>query len=88
MGAGHEFDFKGVYLKGAYFIHALRNKIGDAGFFTAMRGIQREHAGGNLSMNGLRDLLEDDRCRPDELLARVGAADPSAIAREPVPGDL
>ena len=41
MGPGHEFDGAGVYLKGAFFMHALRNKIGDAAFFEAMRGIQR-----------------------------------------------
>jgi aminopeptidase N len=59
MGPGHEFDFKGVYLKGSFFVHALRNKIGDDAFFAAMREIQAEHAGGNLSMNDLRDILED-----------------------------
>jgi aminopeptidase N len=59
MGPGHEFDFKGVYLKGGFFIHALRNKIGDDAFFTAMQEIQAEHGGGNLSMNDLRTILED-----------------------------
>jgi aminopeptidase N len=58
MGAGHEFDFEGVYAKGTFFVHALRNEIGDDAFFAAMREIQAEHAGGNLSMDGLRDLLE------------------------------
>lgn len=57
MGAGHEFDY-GVYVKGPYFMHALRNKIGDARFFAAMREIQRQHAGGNMGMLGLRDALE------------------------------
>ena len=57
MGAGHEFDAP-VYVKGKYFVHALRNKIGDARFFRAMRAIQHDRAGGNLSMNGLRDQLE------------------------------
>jgi aminopeptidase N len=59
MGPGHEFDFNGVYVKGTFFVHALRNKVGDDAFFAAMRGIQAEHARGNLSMNGLRTLLED-----------------------------
>ena len=59
MGPGHEFDFKGVYLKGSFFVHALRNKIGDDEFFAAMRAIQAEHAGGNLSMDDLRTILED-----------------------------
>jgi aminopeptidase N len=58
MGAGHEFDGAGVYLKGAFFVHALRNKIGDAAFFKAMKGIQRDRAGGNMSMIGLRNSLE------------------------------
>jgi len=58
MGAGNEFDYQGVYLKGTYFVHALRNKVGDGPFFAAMRQIQREHAGGNLSMPKLRTLLE------------------------------
>ncbi len=57
MGANHEFDTP-VYVKGKFFLHALRNKVGDAQFFRAMRGIQRDKAGGNLSMNGLRDQLE------------------------------
>ncbi len=57
MGAGHEFDSIGVYLKGAFFVHALRNKVGDRAFFRAMRGIQRDKAGGNMSMTGLRDAL-------------------------------
>jgi aminopeptidase N len=57
MGAGHEFDFEGVYLKGSYFVHALRNKIGDHAFFRAMRAIQRQRAGANMSMLDLRDAL-------------------------------
>ena len=57
MGAGHEFDAP-VYVKGKFFVHALRNKIGDVRFFRAMRAIQHDKAGGNLSMNGLRDQLE------------------------------
>ena len=57
MGAGHEFDAP-VYVKGKFFVHALRNKVGDVRFFRAMRGIQKDFAGGNLSMNGLRDQLE------------------------------
>jgi aminopeptidase N len=59
MGPGHEFDFKGVYEKGGFFVHALRNKIGDDAFFQAMQEIQSEDAGGNLSMDDLRSLLED-----------------------------
>jgi aminopeptidase N len=58
MGAGHEFDFQGVYLKGAFFVHALRNKIGDKAFFRAMQAIQRQRGGGNMSMLDLRDALE------------------------------
>lgn len=57
MGAGHEFDFP-VYVKGKYFVHALRNKIGDERFFRAMRTIQRRHGGGTLSMVGWRNALE------------------------------
>jgi aminopeptidase N len=59
MGAGNEFVFEGVYLKGTYFVHALRNLIGDDEFFAAMRGIQAELAGGNVSMNEWRDLLAE-----------------------------
>ena len=59
MGAGKEFDFDGVYLKGTYFVHALRNKIGDDAFFAAMQEIQAEYAGGNISMLDLRDILQD-----------------------------
>lgn len=59
MGAGNEFEFQGIYLKGTYFVHALRNKIGDTRFFAAMKEIQAERAGGNVSMNGLVDQLED-----------------------------
>ncbi|MFN8196613.1 MAG: M1 family metallopeptidase [Nocardioidaceae bacterium] len=57
MGAGHEFDAP-VYVKGAFFVHALRNKIGDARFFRAMRTIQHRRGGGVLSMNGWRTALE------------------------------
>jgi aminopeptidase N len=39
-------------------VHALRNKVGDARFFAAMRRIQRRHAGGNMSMLGLRNALQ------------------------------
>jgi aminopeptidase N len=57
MGPGHEFDYA-VYYKGPFFVHALRNKLGDVRFFSAMRRIQRQHAGGNMSMLQLRDALE------------------------------
>jgi aminopeptidase N len=59
MGAGNEFVYQGVYLKGAYFVHALRNLIGDDEFFAAMTGIQAERGGGNMSMLDLRDTLAD-----------------------------
>ncbi len=58
MGPGHEFDGPGVYYKGILFLHALRRLLGDDAFFSALQGIQRGHAGGNLSMIGLRDELE------------------------------
>jgi aminopeptidase N len=58
MGPGHEFDYKGVYVKGGYFVHALRSKIGADALFAAMREIQADHGGGNLSMIDLRNLLE------------------------------
>ncbi len=58
MGPGHEFDGPGVYYKGTFFLHALRRKLGDAAFFSALRGIQRDDVGGNLSMNDLRAQLE------------------------------
>lgn len=58
MGPGHEFDRAGVYYKGTFFLHALRNKLGDDVFFSAMRAIQRDEAGGNISMLGLRDQLQ------------------------------
>ncbi len=57
MGPGNEFNAP-VYVKGKYFVHALRNKIGDARFFRAMRGIQRTRGGGVLSMNAWRNTLE------------------------------
>lgn len=57
MGAGHEFDWP-VYVKGKYFVHALRNKIGDERFFKAMRTIQRRYGGGHLSMVAWRDALQ------------------------------
>ena len=57
MGPGNEFNAP-VYTKGKFFVHALRNKIGDARFFRAMRAIQRRYGGGDLSMNGWRDALE------------------------------
>ncbi len=57
MGAGNEFDDP-VYVKGKFFVHALRNKVGDARFFRAMRAIQRDEGGGNMSMNGWRNQLE------------------------------
>ncbi len=57
MGPDHEFDFA-VYVKGKFFVHALRNKVGDRRFFSAMRSIQRNFAGGNISMNALRNHLE------------------------------
>ncbi len=58
MGPGHEFDGPGVYYKGTFFLHALRRLLGDEAFFSALQGIQRDYAGGNLSMTGLRDELE------------------------------
>jgi aminopeptidase N len=57
MGAGHEFDSP-VYVKGKFFVHALRNKVGERRFFRAMRALQRARGGGNLSMNAWRDELE------------------------------
>lgn len=57
MGPRHEFEFP-VYIKGRYFVHALRNKIGDHRFFEAMKGIQQTRAHGNMSMLELRDALE------------------------------
>jgi aminopeptidase N len=60
MGPGHEFDGPGVYFKGQWFLHALRNKLGTAAFFSALREIQRTYANRNLSMIGLRDRLEKD----------------------------
>lgn len=58
MGAGNEFDYAGVYQKGAYFEHALRRKIGnDETYFGALQGIQRDFAGGNMSMIQFRDEL-------------------------------
>jgi aminopeptidase N len=58
MGAGHEFDAPGVYTKGAYFVHALRRKIGnDGAFFGALQQIQKAFAGRNLSMLQFRDQL-------------------------------
>ncbi len=59
MGPGHEFDGPGVYYKGTFFLHALRRLLGDDAFFSSLQGIQRDHAGGNLSMIGLRDELEN-----------------------------
>ncbi len=58
MGPGNEFDFGGVYLKGTYFLHALRAKLGSQVLFSSLRAIQREYAGANLSMLGLRNELE------------------------------
>lgn len=58
MGPGREFTYAGVYLKGAYFVHALRNKVGDVAFFRAMRALQQRRAGDNMSMGGLREALE------------------------------
>lgn len=56
MGPGNEFTFAGVYVKGAYFEHALRRKIGDdATYFAALQGIQHDFAGKNMSMLELRD---------------------------------
>jgi aminopeptidase N len=58
MGPGHEFDFAGVYLKGSFFEHALRRKIGDdTSYFAALRGIQHDFAEGNMSMVELRNEL-------------------------------
>lgn len=57
MGAGNEFGY-GVYVKGTYFLHALRNKVGDRQFFEAMQAIQRERAGGNMSMIEWREAME------------------------------
>jgi aminopeptidase N len=58
MGPGHEFDGPGVYYKGVFFLHALRRKLGDDAFFSALQGIQLDFGGRNLSMDGLRDELE------------------------------
>jgi aminopeptidase N len=60
MGPGHEFDGPGVYFKGQWFLHALRNKLGTSAFFAALRQVQRQYANRNLSMTGLRDALEKD----------------------------
>ncbi|MEP6666746.1 MAG: M1 family metallopeptidase [Nocardioidaceae bacterium] len=57
MGPNHEFD-SAVYVKGKFFVHALRNKVGDRRFFSAMRGVQHDFAGGNISMNRLRNQIE------------------------------
>ena len=61
MGPGHEFDGPGVYWKGAFFEHALRRlidtKVGDAGYFAALRKIQASYGGGNMSMLEFRNVL-------------------------------
>lgn len=61
MGPGHEFDYAGVYQKGAYFEHALRRLIdasdGDAAYFGALKQIQATYGGGNMSMLQFRDVL-------------------------------
>lgn len=58
MGPGQEFTYEGVYVKGAYFEHALRRLIGDdATYFAALQGIQRDFAGANLGMLDLRNEL-------------------------------
>ena len=58
MGPGNEFTYAGVYLKGAYFEHALRRYIGDdATYFDALQGVQQDFAGENMSMLELRDEL-------------------------------
>jgi aminopeptidase N len=58
MGAGNEFEFAGVYVKGTYFEHALRRKIGDdTAYFDALQGIQHDFAGGNMGMLQFRDEL-------------------------------
>jgi aminopeptidase N len=56
MGPGMEFAKGGVYLKGSYFEHALRRKIGDdTTYFAALRGIQRDFSGKNIGMFEFRD---------------------------------
>ena len=58
MGPGHEFTYDGVYVKGTYFEHALRRKIGnDTVYFDALKGIQHDFAGRTMSMLEFRDQL-------------------------------
>ncbi|MDX6308827.1 MAG: hypothetical protein QOI06_1873 [Nocardioidaceae bacterium] len=58
MGAGNEFTYGGVYLKGAYFEHALRRKIGDdTTYFDALKAIQARFGGQNMSMLQFRNQL-------------------------------
>lgn len=58
MGPGQEFTYQGVYLKGAYFEHALRRLIGDdTRYFDALQGIQSDFAGANMGMVEFRDEL-------------------------------
>ncbi len=89
MGPGHEFDFAGVYQKGTYFVHALRNKIGDEAFFTAMQQIQVDHAGGNLSMMGLRNSLQSETGVDLTSFWQDWVIDPGSPSEENLhPGDL
>lgn len=55
--AGNEFNGAGVYTKDKYFLHALRHKLGDDGFYTSLRAVLTEYADRNISMPELRDEL-------------------------------
>lgn len=60
MGANNEFDGQGVYTKGQYMLHALRNKVGDDKFFAALKKVQSQYAGGNMSIPELETFLQTE----------------------------
>ncbi|KOV78662.1 M1 family metallopeptidase [Nocardia sp. NRRL S-836] len=53
MGQGNEF--RGVYDKGIFALHALRKQVGDEVFFTALRSWTAQHRDGNASWPQFED---------------------------------
>jgi aminopeptidase N len=47
-----------VYQKGAWVLHMLRHRLGDEAFFRGMREHYGRHAGGNVTTDDLRQVLE------------------------------
>jgi hypothetical protein len=70
-----------VYAKGALFLHALREELGDEAFWSGLRAYTRQHAGGSVESRDLQ--LAFERATETDLHALFAAwVDPAPTPTE------